>query len=97
LLWFTNGEYLGDWIGDVCRSDRNDKRYHEWGQSEAGMADIIGRFTKPGDTILDPFVGSGTTGLAAIRMGRQFIGIDIDEEALRIAAARLTEAAQRGS
>ena len=38
----------------------NDKRFHHWGQSESGMADIINRFSKPGDTILDPSMGGGT-------------------------------------
>jgi 16S rRNA G966 N2-methylase RsmD len=96
LLWFTKGDYDGDWIGDVCRSDANDKRYHHWGQSESGMADIIERFTDPGDWILDPFLGAGTTGVAAVRMGRRFVGIDIDADCVATAEDRLAAIPEEG-
>jgi len=91
ILWFVKGKYGGDWIGDVCKSNPNDndKRFHEWGQSESGMADIIERFTYPGDTILDPFCGGGTTGIAAVAMNRKFIGIDSDEMAIETTKKRL--------
>jgi len=90
VLWFINGEYLSDWTGDVVKSNPNDndKRFHEWGQSESGMADIIEKFTYPGETILDPFLGGGTTGIVAVQKGRNFIGIDNDEAAIKIAQER---------
>ena len=47
---------------------------------------------KPGGTVLDPFAGSGTTGLAAIQLGRQFTGIDLSPDFARLAARRLTQA-----
>jgi site-specific DNA-methyltransferase (cytosine-N4-specific) len=47
---------------------------------------------KPGGTVLDPFTGSGTTGLAAIRLGRRFTGIDISPDFARLAAGRLARA-----
>ena len=50
---------------------------------------IILASTEEGDTILDPFVGSGTTGVVAKRLGRNFIGIDAEEEYLEIAKSRL--------
>lgn len=91
VLWFVKGEYKGDWVGDVIKSDvnDNDKRHHHWGQSESGMADLIWRFTHPGEMIIDPFLGGGTTGVVAVTMGRQFIGIDIDEAAIEKSARRL--------
>jgi site-specific DNA-methyltransferase (adenine-specific) len=93
VLWFVKDRYAGDWIGDVCSSavNDNDKRFHEWGQSESGMADIIERFTYPGQTICDPFCGGGTTGVVAVRMNRLFIGIDRDGEAVATTLRRLTE------
>jgi hypothetical protein len=45
--------------------------------------------TKPGDIVLDPFVGSGTTAVVATRLGRRFIGIDISESYLRMAVQRI--------
>jgi len=91
LLWFIRGKYEGPWIGDVTKSapNDNDKRFHGWGQSESGMADIIERFTKPGDTVLDPFCGAGTTGVAALARGRRFVGVDIDDRCVTTACARL--------
>lgn len=81
ILWFVNGDYAGRWVGDVARSavNDNDKRFHGWGQSESGMADIIERLTEPGELILDPFAGGATTGVVAKELGRRFIGIELDE------------------
>lgn len=91
LLWFTNGSYEGRVVGDVCKAppNDNDKRFHHWGQSEGGMADIVERFTMPGDLILDPFMGAGTTGLVAVDLGRRFIGFDNDETSYNSTLARL--------
>ena len=47
---------------------------------------------KPGGTVLDPFAGSGTTGLAAIQLGRRFTGIDISPDFAHLAAGRLARA-----
>jgi ParB/RepB/Spo0J family partition protein len=91
VLWFVKGEYQGDWHGDVIHSDvnDNDKKHHEWGQSESGMNDLVGKFTEPGDVILDPFLGGGTTGLVALSLGRKFIGVDIKAENIEISRERI--------
>jgi hypothetical protein len=91
LLWFVKGEYAGPWVGDVCRSEvnDNDKRYHDWGQSESGMKEVVERFSQPGDLILDPFMGAGTTGVVALQLGRRFRGIERDKDVLAVAAMRL--------
>lgn len=53
------------------------------------MVQMVEDFTDPGDLILDAFAGSGTTGLAAIRLGRLFIGIERDPAYFEIACRRL--------
>ena len=53
--------------------------------------------SRPGDTVLDPFCGSGTTGAVAIQEGRDFIGIDINPEYIKLSEQRLREAAQEGA
>ncbi|MDZ4263819.1 MAG: DNA methyltransferase [Pseudomonadota bacterium] len=91
VLWYVKGAYEGKWAGDVVKSavNDNDKRFHRWGQSESGMADIIDRFTEPGQTILDPFLGGGTTAVVALGMRRKFIGADSDSEAIKTTLQRL--------
>jgi DNA modification methylase len=49
---------------------------------------------KPGGTVLDPFTGTGTTGLAALQLGRRFAGIELSPEFARLAAERLSRAAR---
>ena len=93
ILVFSNGDYTGDWFGDVAKSqpNDNDKRFHEWGQSISGMYDLVERLSKPGQIVLDPFMGSGSTGVAALALQRHFIGIDCDEDNVNIARSRLAQ------
>lgn len=77
------------WINDdVFRSDgaRQDERFHKWGQTESGMASIVERLTLPGELVVDPFVGGGTTAVVCRDLGRPFIGCDSD--ALAVARSR---------
>jgi site-specific DNA-methyltransferase (adenine-specific) len=53
---------------------------------------LVSDFTTPGETILDPFSGSGTTGVAAVQMGRRFVGCEMDPERFGIACKRLEDA-----
>ncbi len=52
---------------------------------------FIKLFTRPGDIVLDPFVGSGTTALAALQLGRRFIGIDVNNEYVELSNERISE------
>lgn len=56
------------------------------------MEKLIQLGTQPGDLVLDPFMGSGTTGVACVRTGRRFIGIEIDPTYFAIAQRRIAEA-----
>lgn len=94
VVWYVKGAYEGPWIGDVAKSrvNDNDKRFHGWGQSESGMLDLVERFTKPGQTVLDPFCGAGTTGVVCAASGRRFIGIDLDEAHVEVTRGRIARA-----
>jgi len=52
---------------------------------------LIRQSSEPGDVVADPFMGSGSVGVAAARLGRRFLGNDLNPEAVRIAAQRLRE------
>ena len=56
------------------------------------MRQLIEITTKPGDTVLDPFVGSGSTLVAAVQAGRRYIGVEIDAEYYALAQKRVIEA-----
>jgi site-specific DNA-methyltransferase (adenine-specific) len=56
------------------------------------MRYVIETFTSSGETVLDPFMGSGTTGIACAKLGRKFTGIEIDETYFNVACLRITAA-----
>jgi site-specific DNA-methyltransferase (adenine-specific) len=62
-------------------------RLHPTQKPEGLMMELVSLYSDPGETILDPFMGSGTTLVAAKRLGRKAIGID-PKKVLRIAARR---------
>lgn len=57
----------------------------------------VGNSSKANDVVLDPFMGSGTTGVAALQLGRQFIGIEQEERWFDIACKRIEDAQRQGS
>jgi site-specific DNA-methyltransferase (adenine-specific) len=57
---------------------------------------IIAHSSCAGDRVLDPFMGSGTTGIACAQMGRKFIGIEIDEAYFNMACRRIEDAYRQG-
>jgi hypothetical protein len=69
----------------------NEKECHDHSQSMSGMLDIVEAITEPGQLILDPIMGTGTTGVAALRLGRKFIGIEADKKMFKIAKRRLAD------
>ena len=56
------------------------------------MGQLIGLFTYDGEKVADPFMGSGTTGVACAKLGRKFIGIEIEPRYFDIACRRIEQA-----
>lgn len=72
------------------RGDGNEKRVHTTQKPVTLMESLVNDFTDAGDLVLDPFAGSGTTGVAALRNGRRFIGFERDAKYHAIAMKRLS-------
>lgn len=85
-----------DWLLPICsgkerRRDGDGEKVHPTQKPEALLYRIILSSTKPGDIVLDPFFGSGTTGAVAKKLGRNFIGIERDPAYARHATKRIAE------
>lgn len=83
----------GPRFADVIRSEgvnADAKQHHKWGQDYSAFHTIVERLTERGQTVVDPFMGSGTTLLAAHALGRHAIGADIDLEHVATARGRLS-------
>ncbi|MCT6871172.1 MAG: site-specific DNA-methyltransferase [Bartonella sp.] len=83
-----------DWLFPICTGaerlkDDNGRKVHPTQKPEALLARIIMSSSKPGDVILDPFFGSGTTGAVAKRLGRDFVGIEREQSYIDAALARI--------
>ena len=81
------------WNGMIRQG--NEERYHPTQKPLEVMKWVIELCPKA-QTILDPFMGSGTTGVAAIQLGRSFIGIEREEKYFNIACERITQAVAQG-
>jgi len=62
---------------------------HPWVKAESTTALFVRRFSKRGNMVFDPFIGSGTTAVVADRMGRKFFGCDINPDYVKMALERL--------
>ena len=83
-----------DWAIPLCTGEerlkgQDGKKLHPTQKPEALLHRVILASSKPGDVILDPFFGTGTTGAVARRLGRKFIGIEREEGYAKIAEARI--------
>ena len=85
---FENKELHGD---DVIFSEGAEKEFHDYQQNVGVFEELLKRLSKPGDLVVDPCMGTGTTGLACLSIGegRRFVGCDRDAEMYRIARHRL--------
>lgn len=80
------------WNGMLKASEKGEIRVHPTQKPVAVMEWALRQTSSLGATILDPFMGSGTTGVACVKLGRKFIGIEIDEGYFDIACERIRKA-----
>ena len=88
----NGGKQMKDvWTGSTTKPSEKKEGKHPTQKPEYLLERIVLASTKPNQMVLDPFCGSGTTGIAALRHGRRFIGIDSCEAYLQIAKKRLEQ------
>lgn len=92
---WNGGGHHALWTHPIA-TDRNGTgdRVHTTQKPLSLMLELVELFTDPGDTVLDPFCGSGTTGVACVRLGRNFIGIEKDETYAKVAHDRIAAETQ---
>lgn len=83
-----------DWIFPICTGHERLKneegsKVHPTQKPEALLHRVLMSSTKPGDVVLDPFFGTGTTGAVAKKLGRNFVGIERQQEYIDAATARI--------
>ena len=91
LLWFFKGDNTNslDYISDFIESKSAEKVTFEWEQSPIEAEHVISRLTVEGQRVCDPMMGEGTSGVAATRLGRRFVGIEIDSDKFKMAKTRI--------
>ena len=98
VFLYTKGkEHSKRWIHDSIINPRLSnaelkfaKKDHIWGQEQNMMNEIARRLCEPGDVVCDPFLGAGSSGISALRLGCEFIGGDIESECIEISERKLT-------
>lgn len=92
---WNGGGKVGVFYHNTASAEPNSFR-HPTGKPVSLMKELVRYFTNPGDTIFDPFMGCGSTGVAAIELGRNFIGVEKNRQYYEEAERRLKEAAEPG-
>lgn len=96
VLLFSAGPYVPRrWLHDTFlaegRGGPETRPLHKWQQAVEPVRHWVEMVSEPGETVFDPFCGSGTTGVASLQAGRRFVGGDVDAGHVASATARLAE------
>jgi hypothetical protein len=96
VLLYSAGPYQPrSWLNDVAFAEGSggpeERPLHPWQQALEPVRHWVRQVSEPGELIVDPFIGSGTTGVAAVMEGRRFIGCDIDPGCVETTRRRLVE------
>ncbi|HYV52189.1 MAG TPA: DNA methyltransferase, partial [Candidatus Eisenbacteria bacterium] len=92
LLWFVKGSEpkISDYIEDIVESQYPDNTIDRDIESTAESEHVISKLTVQGEVVLDPLMGTGTTGIAAIKLKRRFSGIEKNPDKLLTAKGRIS-------
>jgi DNA modification methylase len=95
ICWGTKVSHkMGPGLGNVLTVPRSGNKEHPTEKPLALMKALVGN--AEGDSVVDPFMGSGTTGVAAIQAGKSFVGCEIDPQHFDTACRRISDALTQG-
>jgi DNA modification methylase len=99
VYWFGDGKCHERYMDrlDAALVSTKDEFTHPTPKMVAHYARLVAMFTPKGGTVLDPFAGSGTTGVAAVQIGRRFIGVEVAREHFETACERISRAQVQGT
>jgi site-specific DNA-methyltransferase (adenine-specific) len=87
------GESWTNMVERVEGEQDDDRRQHQYQRPLSNVEHYVEAFTRPGDLVVDPFLGSGTTAVACARLGRRIVGCDVDAACIATTRSRLAEVA----
>ncbi|MDA8310245.1 MAG: DNA methyltransferase [Actinomycetota bacterium] len=97
---FSAGRYVPrHWLIDAIAAEGNGAKApadHRWQKSVEPLVRWVEQVSEPGELVVDPFCGSGTTGLACRVTGRRFLGCDVDPASVSLTLERLRDAEREG-
>jgi len=97
ILIYTKGPWLPRFVwNDLFHFESKEKKWHPWQQPIEEAEKLIEIFSRPGDLCCDPCGGGFTVALACQKLGRRFVGCDIEEECVKLGRVRLQEEAEWG-
>jgi DNA modification methylase len=95
VLLFSKNDYRPlekrEWFRDRIEGDGRIKSHHAWQQGVGEARHLVEALTHEGNFVVDPFAGSGTTGVACKELSRRFLGCDVDETSVRMAVQRIEQ------
>ena len=93
ILWFVKGnkKRSSDFVADFVYSTPPEKILHQWEQSTKEAEYYISHLSPVGEIVLDPMMGTGTTGVASLSCSRNFVGIEKEKKTFDIARGRISE------
>ena len=99
VYWFGEGKCHERYMDrlDAALISTKDEFTHPTPKMVPHYARLVAMFSPKGGTVLDPFAGSGTTGVAAVQSGRRFIGIELAREHFDTACRRIEQAQAQGT
>lgn len=97
LAWtsYSRGVRIIRYLWQGMIKAKPEQRYHPTQKPLAVMEWVIDNYTKPDTLILDPYMGSGTTGVACVRLGRDFVGVERDPRYFAVAQERIAQATRQ--